>query len=63
MFADRARKLALECADKMEREAQVIGVFRTLDATRASQWLHDLAGAIRKASKADDEPQENDRDG
>jgi hypothetical protein len=40
----------LECADRLEGEAQAIGIMRSLDATRASQWLHELAGAIREAA-------------
>lgn len=50
MFADRARRVALECAERMESEAQAIGILRSLDATRSAQWLQGIAAAIREAA-------------
>ena len=64
VFADRARRVALECADKLENEARQIGICRSVDATESSQWLHQIAAAIREATKAVDvEQPENTPDG
>lgn len=51
-FRDRALVGVIETASKLDDEANNIGVFRSVDATVASQWLHHLATEMRKACDA-----------
>ena len=48
-FTTRARHFALIKARELEREAQAIGIVRSVEATEASRWLKDIATAIREA--------------
>jgi len=62
MFAERARGVALECAERLESEAHAIGILRSAEATRSAQWLQHVAAALREAaghaaaSQAEPEP-------
>jgi hypothetical protein len=51
---DTARAFALVKADEFEKEARRIGILRSLDATRASDWLLGVAAAIREACGPDE---------
>lgn len=48
-FEERARKVARDCAERLDQEAQQIAIFRSLDATRSAAWLQEIAAAIRTA--------------
>lgn len=49
-FSESARTFALEKAAELEAESRKVGIMRSLDATRAAQWLKEIADAIRVAA-------------
>ena len=56
----RARAFALAKASEIETESHRIGILRSLDATRAAEWLASIARAIREAAGPDEEEEGTD---
>jgi hypothetical protein len=50
-----ARNVVLICAGDIERQADHIGILRSVEATEASRWLREVAAELR-AVCGDDSP-------
>lgn len=48
-FRESALRLVRDCASKLTDEARRIGILRSLDATRSSEWLLAIARELDKA--------------
>ena len=52
-YYNRAIEVVKKCANAIERHGQQLGILRDLEATRASDWLKDMAIEMRKACEDD----------
>lgn len=61
--ADSARRIVLEHAREIDREADRVGVLRSVDATETARWLREVSAALREACGPDDDQEPDSKGG